>query len=118
MNNIKIVGNSYYTFIDRFSFPNIEFETTKEFKDFYKNFKNKYTEYDPYKNNPKLIDFYAGLEDIMQKHGYTILDRLDKNFYYLPPVEVLQEIITKYKIRANKRIKDIIDDDDNNIIRR
>lgn len=68
----------------------------------------------PYKNNSKLIDFYTGLEDIMQKYGYTILDKLDLQYYYLPPIEVLQKIIKKYKIRqGSKKIKNIIDDGDN-----
>lgn len=114
LNNMKIVGDSYEVFKDRFSFPNIKFKITKEFKDFYENIKNEYVKSDPYKNNSKLIDFYTGLEDIMQKYGYTILDKLDLQYYYLPPIEVLQKIIKKYKIRqGSKKIKDIIDDGDN-----
>lgn len=47
LNNMKIVGDSYEVFKDRFSFPNIKFKITKEFKDFYENIKNEYVESDP-----------------------------------------------------------------------
>lgn len=121
LNNIKIVDDNddkYYIFRDNFHYPNITFETTKEFKNLYEKLKNKYITHDPYKDNPKLIDFYSGLEDIMQKYGYTILDKIGlQDTLTLPPTATLEKILEEepnlYSRKGRgRKLKDIINSDD------
>lgn len=86
LNSIKIVEDSYNIFKDNQGYPNFDFKTSDEFEGFIASIKAKYAENSDYNNN-KLTDFFMGLEEIMQKYGYSIMDRIDKPSFILPPSE-------------------------------